>query len=545
MAQNSTSSISKPTANGKKYLQLTDNILLEYTYVLDRFVSGDIDDDRIETDADGNFIGTYGKSDVNTYVMHRSGYTKEVYFMNDNSSYLSTNNIEANSILPIKKDVSQWVEIKTNPAGDYYDRYDDKWRIGMYSTPGTTEYIPYDILRIYFQSGYHSEYDGFVLNAYTKNRANTYVNLLSVIINNNDDRKLVTEPMWFADKIYTEYIEYRIPSTAYLSSDCTGGLTPSMRDSTANHWSDYKRGKPDDAAPGANTLPSFLTRNYSGNDNGTVYGFYANPAIGVDLHAIVGYTMKHDFKVYKTRMIVSTMMPNRDAYDKLFACVRNATDGDYFSIYGYYENDPEHPIYDENSLFEYLRRFSSDQTTGDPGFSIVHIISVTEKWTDGSNSNDVHTTVQPPITYIQTWDNIREIYEDVGQLGLSPVIKFRPVLTHTSDLDSANISYTLRLISNKDGTSIIKGGTCEITNARRFGPHMVSANIYSNDVHVYNRIEAAPTLNITEVVSPIGAPKTTGAATPTIQVNKYVTSSFIDRRNIRVSVSPVKIENIE
>ena len=103
----------------------------------------------------------------------------------------------------------------------------------------------------------------------------------------------------------------------------------------------------------------------------------------------------------------------------------------------------------------------------------------------------------------------------------------------------------MRLISNKDGTSIIKGGTCEITNARRFGPHMVSANIYSNDVHVYNRIEAAPTLNITEVVSPIGAPKTTGAATPTIQVNKYVTSSFIDRRNIRVSVSPVKVEKVE
>lgn len=544
MAQNSTSSIFKPTANGKKYLQLTDNILLEYTYVLDRFVSGDIDDDRVETDADGNFTGTYGRSDVNTYMMCRSGYTKEVYFMNDNASHLSTNNIEANSILPVKRDVSQWVEMKENPAGDYYDSYDDKWRIDLYSTPDHTEYIPYDILRIYFQSGYHSEYDGFVLNAYTKNRLNSYVNLLSVIINNNDDRKLMTEPMWFADKIYTEYIEYRIPSTAYLSSDCTGGLTPSMRDSTANNWQDYKRSDPA-SAPGSNTLPSFLTHNFSGNDDGTVCGFYANPAIGIDLHAIVGYTMKHDFKIYNTRMIVSTMMPNRDAYDKLFACIRNADDGDYFSIYGYYENDPEHPIYDENSLFEYLRRFSADQDTGEPGFSIVHIITVTEKWTDGSNSDEVHTTVQPPMTYIQTWDNIREIYKDDGTLGLSPVIKFRPVLAHTSDLVSANISYTLRLISNKDSTSIIKGSTCEITNPRRFGLHMVSANIYSNDVHVYNRIEAAPTLNITEVVSPISAPKTTTAAVPVVKVNKYVTSSFIDRRNIRVSVSPVKVEKVK
>ena len=537
--------MTKPTERGKKYLQLTDNILAEYIYVADRYNVTDIDNDILDTNEDG-FLGTYGRAsnndseNTNKYLIAHNDYTGEVYFMNDYDSQQTTNNTLSNSILPIRKDVTQWVETKDKNDKWYVD-YDSKWCSNMaintpiveqslLSNPNHTEYIPYDILRIYFQSGYHSEYDGFVINLYSKNKTSTYINLLSVAHHNNDNMKMTTEPMWFADKIYTEYIEYRVPSIAYLSSDCIGGLTESMRNQDANGWGSYNRSEPK-TAPGEQTLPSYITSGY---------GFYSNPALGIDLHAIVGNTEKHNFTILKTRALVSTLFPNKDSYDQLIASVRPATDGDYYKIYGYFENNPLSPIYDDDSLYEYLDKF-------DGTFTITHIITVTERYVQNDETTDPITFTHAPMTYIQTWDMLKEMYED-NSSGYTPIIKFRPVLEHTAGMIGpdcgASINYTLRIISNKDNTSIIKSSSCEIINPRRFGLNFINATLNSvNDVHVYNRIMPSPTININEVVSPIGAPSSKDKTS--IVVNKYVTSSFIDRRNIRVSVSPVRIDNIE
>ena len=526
----------KFSQNGRKYISLTNSILLEYTYVLDRYDGNDdIDDDVIESGLDG-FTGTYGRSsdtpamNSNGYVIAESGYRNEIYFMNVYGSESSTKNTMLNSVMPMRKDLTQWVATKPDADGDYFVRYDRKWCTNMNNSdaegsltvlPERNEYIPYDVVRIYFQSGYHPEYDGFVINFFTKNRSSERVNLLSVLNRNSDDRIMVTEPMWYADKIYTEYIEYRIPSVAYLSSECMGGMPESMSNPNANGWTAYDRSDPK-TAPGEHTLSSYIT---SGK------GFYSSPAIGVELHAVVGFDEVHGFKVYKTRAITSTLFPNRDSYDNLIALVKPSDNGSYFTAYGYYENDISNPVYSEVSLSDYLKRFKCT-------FSITHIISVTENFTDTA-TNETITYQHPPVTYIQTWDMI-----EGNQNGESPVIRFRPVLEHTSDLSSASITYTLRIVSNLDNTSIIKTSSCEIINPRRFGldGSSISAGTISN-IHVYNRITGSPDINIAETTYPIGAPSSGGGQS--VVVNKYVTSSFIDRRNIRVSVSPVRIDNVE
>ena len=545
--------MSKPTISGKKYIQLTDNILLEYSFVADRFNNTDsIDEDvlsYIDQTVDVNNLidyNTYGKSSKNlvatnntNYIIARNGYTGEQYFINYNNCETTTNNVRRNCILPIKKDVSQWVRIADESGGDY-STVDNKWCesvLDVFSPEDTStiadEYIPYDIVRIYFQSGYHTEYDGFVFNIYTKDMTNKYINLLSAIHENRDvdNVKIMSEPMWFADKIYTTYIEYRIPSTAYLSSDAIGGNTASM-DVNYGQGNIYSR-----TNPPFGSMANLLTH---GN------GFYANPAIGIDVHAIIGYSQKREFKIYKTRNIVSTLFPNKDTYDKLFACVRNADDGDYFKIYGYYENDPTNPIYDFNSLYEYLSRFNGT-------FTITHIISVTENWFD-PETNKTKTKVHAPMTYIQTWENLEEMYDTI-----SPEISYRPVLGNTANMLNqgygATINYTLRIISNRDNTSIIKSGSCSILNPRRFGKSISVTTINNvSDIHVYNRVSNVTGLSINAVTSPIGAPSGTNNIngvnqssqnTSVVHVNRCVTSSFIDRRNIRVSVSPVRIDNVD
>ncbi len=539
--------MSKPTQSGKKYLQLTDNILLEYTYVLDRYDNNnDIDEDLLgyaDSSIDNDELiayGTYGRAshdpsnNTNKYVIAKNNYTNELYFMNDEDSQLLTNNSMRNTVLPVKKDSSQWVRTLPSQSGEYYSKYDEKWcaelvhgEEDLIVLPGSEtgssdfdEYVPYDIVRIYFQSGYHSDYDGFIFNIYTKDKTNRYVNLLSVIHENHDDVKLTSEPMWFADKIYSTYIEYRIPSTAYLSSDCVGGASGSME---INHWGDYDRAHPEEG-----TLPYILT-----NRNSIAAGFYSNPAIGIDVYGVIGYSEKREFKILKARAIVSTLFPNKDSYDKLFACVRDSNDGDYYELYGYYENDPFSPTYDEDSLYQYLSKF-------DGTFTIAHIITVSENWVDEDNNPQV--TVHTPITYIQTWEMLEN--------SEHPIIKFRPILEHTSSMlgssYGATISYTLRITSNRDGTSIIKSGSTTILQPRRFGKNLSNAIIYGeNNIRVYNRIEQGPELNISAVISPIAAPKSSSNEHAAIQVNKYVTSSFIDRRNIRVSIAPVRINNVE
>ncbi len=536
--------MTKPTESGTKYLQLTDSILMEYVYVSDRFedsssITNNINDDVITCDNDGNYMNTYGANDgsntsnissiqyPNKYCITRNTHVNELYFMNDSGSENVTNNTIDNTLLPISKDQTQWVEMK-RVSGCYYSKYDIKWSDINYTfgessiekRPFNDEYVPYDIVRFYFQSGYHSEYDGFIFNIYTRNRNNEYVNLLNVICENYTNYKMCSEPLWFADKLYTNYVEYRVPSTAYLSSNM--GNSDSM---IVNQWCvpdvrDYDRKNPDE-----DTLPYFLTHGI---------GFYDSPAIGIDLHAIVGYRMDRGFKILKSTMITSTMFPNKDAYERLSASVRPATDGDYYKLYAYYENDPTRPVYDFASLYEYLTHYNNT-------FSIAHIITVTETYTD--DDNDTQTYVQTPITYIQTWDNLTSMYEN----NQSPEILFRPVLKNTARMlggsDGARINYVVRISNNKDNTTIIKSASTSIINPRRFGLNMVNAKINTvNDVHVYNRVESGPVLQVNTITRPLGGVSSEQAP---VQVNTYVTSSFIDRRNIKIRVSPVRIEEVE
>lgn len=509
--------MSKPTEIGKRYIPLTENILMEYVYVADRFAQGasQLDEDTLAVNGDG----TYGKSDICNYCITRNEIVKEVFFANNASSVSLTNNTLDNTVLPSKKDGTMWVRTKA-VDGKYYTSVDGRWseiisdendinkQANDPSLP--TEYIPYDILRIYFRSNYHSEYDGFIFNLYTKNRSGEYINLLSALHTNYDDYKMLPEPLWFADKLYVNYIEFRVPSTAYMSSD-------TMSDSKeSNGWQNYDRKNPP-----TNSLPYFLSE----------HGYYNNPSIGMDLHAVIGHEYKKGFEVLKTKALTSTLFPNTDSYDKLFAKILpDANGGDFYTLYAYYENDPSNPTNNINSLYDYLSRFDST-------FTIVHTLSVTEKYID---ENVAHTDTHLPMTYIQTWDMLVSARDN----NENPIVKYRPILEHSDGFIKATIDYTVRITNNRDNTTIIKTTSTDIINPQRFFANMVGINVGDmTENHIYNRVEVGAKINVSTINRPIGA--LTQSDTPIIQVNKYVTSSFIDRRNIRVRVSPVTVENIE
>ena len=548
----------KPTIDGRKYVQLTDNVLLEYIYVCDRYSAGDdetttedngsIMDDLIGIDANGEFVGTYAKSEhesLGTYGSCLAGnkYTGELYFCNTENIEEWTKNTLSTMTLPANTGQTKWVECKKK-NGKYYTEYDNYWSWG---TDGDTiphrlisgdsdirltefahdEYIVYDIVRVWFQSGYVSGYDGWVLNAFTKDKRNRYVNLACKVLMNTDSLKVASDPLWFNDRLYNNYIEWRQPSVAQMSmvgwsdSIVASGWAEKPTEHSEGHA--YDKGNPPEY-----TLPWYLTRGD---------GFGSNPYIGFELFGIGGtYTEDtYGYPCRVTSLLTSSMIPNRQLNDNIIARVGEDTDnGDYIELYGYYIKDNVQK-YEPFSLYEWLRDYGAGE------FTFVHQIVVTENCVDVTD-NSVVSYTHTPISYIQTWDELTEL----GERNIDPRIRFRPILEHTGEMLNDNcgatVSYVLRIMNHRDNTSIIKTASYSIIDPKRYGLRLNSVDMEGvNNLHIYNRIEVVDGVQVNGgSTNPIGE----GNASRVV-VNKFVTSSFIDRRNIKVSVSPVGIADDE
>lgn len=507
----------KVTADGKKYIQLTEHILLEYTYVVDRAsTTSELQGDLIACE-DGERVGTYGKSDVHRYGIITNSYLGEPYFVNSVLCDAETSNNIGWTVLPINKAATRWVSTSEKHNSAYYSMCDSKWG-DLYTdeddilvTSTAPEYIVYDIVRVYFQSGYNSEYEGFVFNVFSRNANGFYYNLACKLFRNTDSFRICPTPVWYADKVYTNYVEFRVPSVEQMSRKTAQGV------SIQQSWgSGY-----DPLTPPADTLPYRLTRGQ---------GMYDNPSIGFDLHGVSGTEVQNGFTVYRTTALISTLFPNQDANDSIVSSIwEDEADGDFLKLYVYHERNQSNADREPFSLYDYLSDFGAT-------FTLIHQITVTESY---NVQNTVVTESQLPVTYIQTWENLYEMKE----ANVDPTITYRPILRHADSIVAATVTYTVRISNNRDNTSIIKTSTYDIPNPRRYGKNLISLNMANpTKVHVYNRIEQTKNVVMNTTTNPIGPISDQQSV---IKVNKFVTSSFIDRRNVKVRVSPVKIENVE
>ncbi len=522
----------KPTIDGRRYIQLTNNILLEYIYICDRYEKGSdnrIEDDLIGIDADGDFVGTYASSNIVGSCLMKNKYTNELYFCNTDDMKELAGNPLSDTILPVDTVSTKWVQCKKY-KGEYYTSRDNYWTDNKLKNGDSdvkitgypnTEYIVYDIVRVWFQSGYVSGYDGWVLNAFTRDSKNRYVNLACKLFMNTDTLKVASEPLWFNDRLYNNYIEWRQPSVAQLSHD---GNTDSI---VKNGWGTahlpYNRRMPHE-----DTLPYLLTRGE---------GFGSNPYIGFELFGVGGtYTTDtYGFDCRVTSMLTSSMIPNRALNDNIVARIwENSEEGDYIKLYGYYIQD-NNQKYDPYSLYEWLRDYGSGQ------FSFVHQITVIENYVD-TETNETMTYTHTPVSFIQTWEELTEL-DDNDKDG-DPTIHYRPILKYTANMLNegygAKINYVLRIMNHRDNTSIIKTASYNIIDPKRYGLHLQGLDMEGvNTVHVYNRIEMVDGVQVSGATNPVG-----NNANDSVRVNKYVTTSFIDRRNIKVSISPVNIAEV-
>ena len=499
----------------RKYIQLTDHILLEYVYV--NGVSGEYEELNYDYNArqfTGN-CGTLSSSTSDTthtnYCVVKNGYLNERFLINASSDDWKTNNSFGTTVLPANRQCTKWVGFET-VNNNFYSTRDTKWCNYVDGTPFesdtecTANYtgddkVVYDVARVYFQSGYNPEYDGFVFNFFSKNKRGVYYNLLCKLFKNTDSYLIESEPIWYADKIYTNYIEFRIPSV-----ECLYNL--------------YEDGNPHTPSnPETEPLNNPMWYNLAENP-----GISKNSTIGIELYGVVGEETSYGYTVYKTNSVISTIFPNKNAEDGIVTVINQDLENYCIEFCSYFDE----PSDDDYSLINYLETFGNT-------FTFVHQINVTETYQDENNQEVVYE--HNPVTFIQTWDMLMQMKDE----SKTPFVSYRPILEHDG---TASVTYILRITNNRDNTTIIKEISEDIINTGMYGKIRVSLPVNTSvlPIKVYNRIENTNSVVLTGTTNPIGPVINNNTS---IRVNKYVVSSFIDRRNIKVRVSPVKIDNVE
>ena len=506
-------------SKNRKYIQLTDHILLEYVYV--KGVSDENNtpyDEELDYDYNARqFVGNRGTLKLATtdpshtnYCVVKNGYLNEKYLVNKSADDWKTNNSFGTTVLPVNKQCTKWVGFE-KIENNFYSTRDTKWCNYVDGTPFASDLdcianytyddtIVYDVARIYFQSGYNPEYDGFVFNFFSKNKSGVYYNLLCKLFKNTDTYLIESEPIWYADKIYTNYIEFRIPSVECL-------------------YDIYNVGNPYTPSDPTNApLGNPMWYNLAGES-----GISKNSTIGVEVYGVIGDEKSYGYTVYKTNSIISTIFPNKNAEDGITTVIEQDVENYCIEFCSYYGE----PSDDDYSLINYLETFNNT-------FTFVHQINVTETYL---NENDESVVYEyNPVTFIQTWDMLMQMKNE----SRTPFITYRPILEHDR---TASVTYILRITNNRDNTTIIKEISEYVVNPGVYGKTRKLLNVDTSvlPIKVYNRIENVNSVVLSGNSNPIG-PITNNTS---IRVNKYVVSSFIDRRNIKVRVSPVKIENVE
>tara|TARA_B100001093_G_scaffold471549_2_gene493922 strand:- start:7980 stop:9971 length:1992 start_codon:yes stop_codon:yes gene_type:complete len=334
----------------------------------------------------------------------------------------------------------------------------------------TVNTIKYDKVRLHLRSGFSFAargYEGFMFEVKT-NRTSGVQNFLTqtVYLNTSSFEIKNPRPFILSETLYSNFIEIKLPTLK-------------------SQYSDFEDLFYDNGA-GASDLDT--TSNYD---------------ISLKLIDSIEDTAGIDY-IYtgeETNFIVA----QEDEFQDFTVAVEEATDGDYFKIYG--EKD--------NSAADFEAYIINRIATSSDDISVIFDIIVNEQI--GTSFIETYAT---SITQTQDFEE---------------PIQFRPIIQNANNAASFMIDITMRIYNQTDNTQIVKRGSLISTNAPKYGKRMMKVNIASsaNLTRVYNTLpNLQATRNVAQVIN---------SSLPKAQV-KYA-PAFIERLNVVVNVGNVTIDD--
>jgi hypothetical protein len=340
-----------------------------------------------------------------------------------------------------------------------------------YQTNATANinFIKYDSIRLHLRSGYSFSargYEGFLFQVAAK-RTGGVRNYLTqlVYLNTSNYEYSNPKPFILGETLYSKFIDIKIPTLVNQNSEFDdlfygdGTLGSSDLNPTANYELTFKL---------INNLETF---------NGYDY-----------------FTTKEENKFTVSR---------EDEFQDFTVVVEDATDGDYFRIYG--EKD--------NSIGAFEAYILNQITKTSDDIIVMFDVDVFES----IGTSEVKTF---QTTYTQ--------YEDFN----TPIV-FRPVIINSNIASSFSIDITMRIWNQTDNTQIVKRASLSIDQAAKYGKRLQKLKIDSPNqlTEIYNVLPQMASNKIVAGIFTDNLPRSV----------KYV-PAFVERHNVIATSATVRFD---
>jgi hypothetical protein len=446
-----------------RFIQIAEDILIEYVY----------------TDQSNPTVFSTGAIPIEIL---KNQYNSGTYFYNIPSVYSNIGASRENSAITVNASGTEYVSLNTD-VGVPYNDYDPKLTptADLLQEFSPDINIQYDRVRVHFVSGFSfNNYDGIVFDIKTVDRNGGSIILSSVNFLKTDSPIFNPSPLLIADRLYSTYIEWRLPALYYLSS----GFNLSNQNSLSYKLTDGK-------------------------------GFRTSPVLNISAFGILKTTIANGYSFYQMKEINSTAIPSRDIYDSLYASVKESDEGDYFELQGMVVGST-------------LSAFINQLNTAGGNYVVFHEITLIEQIGSSfiETSNQIMTQTEnfdAPILYRPIVLNTA----NAVSFAINYTIRLYNRVDNTQIIKNARLSL---FDPNKYGKRIMKinlGTVPTVANIVNQVTSDDSAKIVISTGSSTNRDDKLSD----DIVSQL-AVKT-----------RYVTS-FRDKVNVKAAISPVKIQNI-
>jgi len=331
-------------------------------------------------------------------------------------------------------------------------------------------YIKYDSIRLHLRSGYSFSargYEGFLFQIGAK-RTSGISNYLTqlVYLNTSNYEYANPKPFILGETLYSKFIEIKVPTLIDQNAEFEdlfygdGSIGSSDLDPTSNYNVTFKL---IDKLETLNGYDYFIT----GEEN---------------------------------RFTIS----REDEFQDFTVVIEDATDGDYFKIYG--EKD--------NSIGNFEAYILNQITSTSDDITVLFDVDVFE---------NIGTTE------VKTFQTTYTQYEDFN----TPIIS-RPVIVNSNVASSFSIDVTMKIWNQTDNTQIVKRASLSINQAAKYGKRLSKLKIDSPNqlTEVYNVLPQLASSKIVAGIFTDNLPRTV----------KYV-PAFVERHNVIASSAKIQFDS--
>lgn len=319
-----------------RFIPIYDGALIEYTY------------------ADPSDPLVYSTNTLPIEILNDS-YTDNSYLFNPVAYEDITHNSRNISAVPLD-DFRNFASLTTSRSISYNDvdpNLTPSNQVLQTFSPNIS--VTYDIIKIHFAAGFDFDiYDGFIFQVNYTRRDSVKCGLMSRVHLKTDSPFLNPRPFMIGERLYSTYIEIKIPSLRYIIDAFYSNPTST------------------------NTLGYKLT-------NGK--GFIKTSTIDITILGIQKTVKEQGFPIYDTRTLNNAALPQVDPFNELAAVIQQSDSGDFFELYGEYNGQ----------IYSNFMASLNSQPNGN--WIVVHQIDLKEQI--GTN---FITTASQTITQIDDYD---------------------------------------------------------------------------------------------------------------------------------------------